>query len=69
MNQMFREAVRRDRDKMEKCINKNITTSLTIILKEFEQRMESNAHLVDDVVKIENVKDEAKLLPTPKKSK
>lgn len=52
MNKMFQRAVRRDRSKMERTVNKNVTNSLTLILQNFQKRQIENAKFVSDNEKI-----------------
>lgn len=56
MNKMFREAVKRDRSKMEKAMDQNVTNSLTQILLDFQSKMKSNVKLLsdDEIIKIDN---------------
>lgn len=64
MNRMFREAVKRDRTKMEKAINKNVTNSLTQILIDFKERVKKQTKLVDES---EMIKDDQTITLPPKK--
>jgi hypothetical protein len=51
MYTLFINAVKRDRKKMETVCNKNVTTSLSIIIKEFQERQKNSANILVDEVK------------------
>lgn len=50
MYNLFINSVKRDRKKMEIACNKNVTTSLSIIIKEFQDRQKLSAIILDDKV-------------------
>lgn len=48
MNKLFKEAVKRDRYKMENTVNKQTTNSLTQILRELREKQKANARPLDE---------------------
>jgi len=62
INNLFKEAVKRDRAKMESVINKNVTNSLTQILKDCQEKILSKAKMLsaEEIISNEKIKKSKK---------
>lgn len=74
LNKMFKEAVKRDRAKMEEAMNINVTNSLTQILIDFKERMKKQVKPMaeDELIKDEQtviIQDVDTVKPSDKKRK